>query len=447
MIVIFQKFKTFWRTFWESMVKAYNKTFRDIVETSVQEWRDIEKINFLNIFVGKLNNLVNSEATFEVESDSGQTERLKFLGKDLENKRSQITENMLADGDYYIFPAHNEKGEIIHSYLTQQQVRILGMSGENITEAEGIIDWLVDNNNRVFYLLRHHKLDGNGTLTISYSSINEQGKKTAIKQWEYINEQAYSFANANHIGFGRYKSPASSRGLSPVYGVPLNFGCADIEARIFEDLKLLQDEFRNGKSVIFTDPRNLLRDDEKKEYKIAENIIPIKERAGKNGPNIDIFNPTLRYNEHYSKLVGDLALYEKQVGTSKGILTDNETAEKATATAVKRANADTISLIDKIRTAIDEGNEMTLQADGVFLNVSPELWSYKSDWYDPFEDPLEQWKRLIEAKNNKAAETADLVRWLFPYLSSEEIEEKIERINFESQGDTNNAIDKLLGGA
>lgn len=413
----------------------------------MQEWRDITRINFLDIFVSKLNNLCNTEATFEVESDSALTERLKTLCKSLESKRFDITEGMLSDGDHYIFPAHNEKGEIVHTYLTQQQVRILDTDGEDIREAYGIIDWLIDNNNRVFYLLRHHKLDGNGTLNISYRTITDQGKPTTVKQWKHLSGQAFSFANADHIGFGRYKSPASSRGLSPVYGVPLNFGCADIEERIFNDLKLIEGEFKNGRSVIFTDIRNLKQKEELKEYEIAENVIPVNQRPGQSGSNIDIFNPTLRYSEHYSKLVADMALYEKQVGTSKGILTDNETTATATATAVKRANADTLSLLDKIRTAIDNGNEMTLQADGVFLNISPELWSYKSDWYDPFEDPAEQWKRLTEAKSNDAAETADLAKWLFPKLSAEELEEKLTRIDAQGRSDTEAALNRALGGA
>lgn len=448
-IPILDKFKTFWRTFWDSIKRAYNKAFKEPVASSVQEWRDTLKINFLDIFVNKLNNLANTEATFTVESDSLQAERLKELCKDLETKRFSITENMLADGDYYIFPAHDKRGAIVHTYLTQQQVRITDMDGDRIVEAYGIIDWFVDDSNRVFYLLRHHKLDKNGTLTISYSSINAQGKKVSVEQWAYLDEQAYSFVGANHIGFGRYKSPASSRGLSSVYGVPLNFGCADIEAKIFEDIKLLQDEFRNGKSVVFADPRILLKDDDKKQYKIADNIVPVYSPAGpaQGKLSLEVFNPNLRYSEHYGKLVADMALYEKQVGTSKGILTDNETAETATATAVKRANADTSSLLDRIHTAIDAGNRMTLEADGVFLNVAGDLWSYRADWYDPFEDPAEQWKRLTEAKGNGAAEASDLVRWLFPSLSEEEVEEKLARIGASEQGSVEDTLNKLIGGA
>jgi len=155
----------------------------------------------------------------------------------------------------------------------------------------------------------------------------------------------------------------------------------------------------------------------------------------------------LRYSEHYSKLIDDMALYEKQVGTSRGILTPNETTAKATATEVKRANADTISLLDKIRTAIDNGNLMTLQADSVFLNISPDLWSYKSDWFDPFEDPAEQWKRLLEAFDRQAAERSDVIGWLFPKLTEKEIEEKLKRINEQAASDTENAIQRMIGGA
>lgn len=440
---MFDKFKTFWNVFIDSIKQAYNKAFKPIEDT-VQSWRDTGKINLLDIFVGKLNNLANTEATFEVISDSTQAEPLKKLCKDIEDKRFNITAEMLATGDYYIFPATNSKGEIIHSYLTQQQVRILDMDGESITEAYGIIDWYIDKSNKVYYLLRHHKLDLNGTLNISYSVMSDNGKKTTLDRWADLDGREYSFINANHIGFGRYKSPIDSRGKSPVYGVPLNYGCGEIEQRIFNDYKLIEDEFTNGKSVIFTDPRNLMKDEERKQYRIADNIIPIQSRAGQTGSDIDIFNPELRWTPHYSKLVEDMAIYERQVGTSKGILTDNETAYTATATAVKRANSDTMSLIDKIHNAVDVGNEMTLKADSVFLNISPELWQYKADYYDPFEDPTEQWQRLIEAKQNNVAESADLVKWLFPNMSDDEIQEKLQRIDESIQSDTASAIERAM---
>lgn len=178
---IFHKLRTFWNVFWDSVQKAYNRACKDTVQTGVQLWRDIKKVNFLDIFVNKLNNLANTKATFEVVSDSTLTEKLKALCKDIEKNRFSITEKMLGDGDYYIFPAHNSKGEIIHTYLTQEQVRIIDMDGEEIKEAYGIIDMYAESKtNRVYFLLRHHKLEDNGTLSISYSAVTENGKRATI---------------------------------------------------------------------------------------------------------------------------------------------------------------------------------------------------------------------------------------------------------------------------
>ena len=435
------KVRRFWTVFVNSIKEAYRAVKK--VKTTAQEFEDMTKPNFLAIFVNTLNNLTNTQATFDVDVDNASAEQLVPLCADLEDKRYKITSSMLAHGDYYVLPYFNEKGELKHSYLPQCMIQIMETDGDKITEAYAIIDWTVDKNNHTYYLMRHHKLDNRNNLTIRYFVEDENARPASVPEWEYLKDVAVGYAGVDTIGFGRYKSPADSRGHSLVEGVPLNFGCEAIEARLFEDLELMTQEFENGKSVIFTDPRNLLKDSEKSQYRLADNIIPIRQRDGSPGANIDIFNPNLRYTEHYSKYVMDLALYERQVGTSKGILTDNETAYTATATAVKRSNADTIALIDKIRVAIDRGNTETLKADAVYLGI-PDVWTYRSDWYDPFEDPSEQWQRLTEAKQEGAAETADLVQWIFPNLTPEQIAEKIERIKAENQGARDLALERIL---
>lgn len=445
---MFEKFTALWRKFWNDFIaKQYNKIFKDTVKDKSQKWRDILSINLLSIVANTLNNLANIEATFDIESDSTLTEPLKDLCKDLEAKRYDIFAETACEGDYYVFPATNERGELYHSYLTQEQVRILDMDGDKITEAYGIIEWYVDSKtNRTYYLLRHHVLDVNGTLTISYHVVDDTNKASSLPQWEHLQDTVLQYANANHIGFGRYKSPVSSRGLSPVYGVPLNYGCAEAEERIFNTLKLMDAEFENGKSVIFTDPRNLLTDEEKKQYKLAENVIPVSRRSGDNSAYIDIFNPTLRQSEFYGKLQLDFAVYEKQIGTSKGVLSDSETSNGATATEVRRINADTIALIGKFHSAIDDGNKMTLEADAVYLNIPLVLWSYVSDWYDPFEDPAAQWQRMLEAHNAGAITTARLTKWVYPNMTDEEVKNELAEISVSKQINTDMAIESILNG-
>ena len=441
---MFQKFKNFWIAFFDSLKTAYNKVFKEPPKTRVQDWKEIIKTNLLDIFVTKLNNLINYQATFEVVSDSTQANELKELAKDLQYKRYDITAPMTAEGNYFVFLATDEKGKRYHRTLNKDEVKFIDMDGQNIKEAIAIINHITLSNDKTYLRLRRHKLDNSGTLYVTCYTTDENYRPAYYEPWG--EENSYKFENANHIGFGWYRSPQNDRGLSPIYGVPLNFGCAEIEARIFEDLRQIDEEFKNGKSVIFTDPRNLLPDEQKKGYKIADNVIPIQQRAGQTGGYIDIFNPELRFTPQYSKLVSDFALYEKQVGTSKGILTDNETMNTATATAVKRSNADTIALIDKIRTAIDKGNKMTLEADAVFLNIPLDLWEYQSDWFDPFEDSTEQWKQLLEAKNAGAITTKRLINWISPTMTDEEAEQEIADIKTETQIDTDEAINRILQG-
>lgn len=445
---MFEKFKNFWITFWDSMKTAYNSVFKHPIKTKGQEVTDTEHINIPDIVIGKLNNLALTEATFTLETDSKLVEPLVKLCSDLEDKKYTINYSMLSRGDCFVFPSTDSKGNLYHSYLGQDRVRILNVDGEQITKACGVLDVYTDKNKKTFYLLRTHELLSNGTLQIDYSTVDTNNNHTYVERWADLDGQIYQFINANHIGFGRYKSPIDSRGLSPVYGVPINFGCSEIERDIFKDLELIRTEFNNAKSKIFADVNILQKGKDKfdkDEYKIPENVFPIMQRAGEK-TNIDIFNPNIRYSEHYSNLVKDFALYEKQIGTSKGILTDNETVNAATATAVKRANSDTLALISKIQQSIDIGNEMTLQADGVFLNISNDLWKYTPDYYDPFEDPAEQFDRLITAKGVGAVEIDDIIKWLFPTLDDEQIEEKKQRLSESNKLDTENALNNILNG-
>ncbi len=442
---MFSKIKTFWNAFWNAIKEAYNKAFKEPIKDCVQAYRDTKHINFLSIFVSKLNNLANIESTYEVESDSTQAERLKELCKDIEDKRFEIVAETLGTGDYWIFPAHNERGELYHRYVTQDKVRVLNMDGDNITDVIGIIDEYVDDKNQVYFLNRRQTLE-NGTLTVETYVTNERNERVNLAEWENLNGVVYSFAGAEHIGVGRFKSPASSRGLSTVYGVPLNFGCEEIEKRIFHNLEMIEKEFDNAESKIFTDPRNLVRDEKTGEYKMIDNIFAIQQRAGQTGQNIDIYAPSIRYNEYQAKLIDDMQQYEQQIGTDRGFLTPFESGTAATATEIRRANASTIALIDKIHTAIKKGVTMTLAADAVFLNVSSDLYTVKFDFFDAFEDTDKQYERLVSAVDRGVAEKSDELQWLFPNLTIEEREEKLARIAAEKQINTDAALESILGG-
>lgn len=444
---MFQKIKTFWNAFWNAIKTAYNKAFKEVPTGNTQQYRDTKRINFLAIFVSKLNNLANTESTYDVESDSVQAEPLIDLCKNLEANRFEIVSEMLGAGDYWVFPSHTKAGGLFHRYVPQDRVRVLDMDGDQVTDIIGVMDEYIGTDNKVYYLNRRHTLTG-GTLLVDVFTTNEQSERVSLDEWADF-EGVWQLENANHIGVGRFKSPTSSRGMSAVYGVPLNFGCEEIEAKIFNDLDMIETEFSRAESKVFADPLVLRKGkgkDGAEEWQMPEGMFPINHRAGDTGASIDIFSPSIRYNEYQSKLLDDLQQYEQQVGTDRGFLTPFDDGKATTATEIRRANASTIALIDKIHTAVKNGVDMTLGADAVFLNIAPDLWSVKYDFFDPFADEEAQYQRIANAVDRGVAEKIDEMQWLFPNMTAEERAEKLERINQDTQNDTDEAIERILNG-
>lgn len=432
---MFEKLKKFWDSFWNAFKTAYNNAFKEPIKELVQDYRDTEKINFLAIFTAKLNNLCNIEATFDIESDSAFVEPLQELIKDIEENRFEITSEMLAVGDCWIFPSTDSEGKLYHRYLTQNEVRILNTDGEKLTDVIGIIDKYMDSNNKVYFLNRRHTLVGN-SLTIETYTTNEDNKRCTLDMWTDY-ESIFTFNNVDNIGVGRFKSPTSSRGKSVIYGVPLNYGCKEIEDRIFNDLSEIETELKNNKSILFADPLILRKKldvytngDGKKVssdgWEIPENLFPIDTRGGQTGANIDIFAPEYRFSQLYEKLEKDFLSYEHQIGIDKGFL--SEYSPSNTATEVKRNNVNTMAVIDKIRNSLDIGIESTIKADCIFLNISEDMYSIKLGWTDVFEDMEVQGNRLKEAAKDGFAEDIDYMQWLFPNMDITELREKLDRI-------------------
>lgn len=438
-------FLRFWKAFL-SGISYMKQAFKGgPPDTHIQEYTDIHKVNWLAMVANKLCNLACNEATFDVVSDSTLADNLKDKVKDIEAHRFEITNGMLANGDFYIFPSTDDKSELYHSYLSADRVRIVEMKGEKITEAYAILDYIqpVKNSTTTYMLQRHHKLQ-DGVLTISYSTRDENGNEVTVPYWNDVVNIVIQYSGVDNIGFGRYKSPKDGRGLSAIYGVPLNFGCCEIENELNETLKQIKTEFSNAQSKIFADPRTLMKKPDRDEYKLAENIYPYKITGGNEAKQIQIYNPNIRASEHYERLEKALKRYEQAIGVSAGLISDSSATANATATEVRRSNSDTIAFINSIHTALDNGNEMTLKADSMYLTVSPDIWEYKSDYLDPFSDQTSQWQMLIQAKQEGAAEAEDLARWLFPGVSEEEIAEKMERINQAKSATAQNALENAL---
>ncbi len=435
-----------WKTFWYNIKQlGDDEEQRNQVNPDVRKWEDISKYNPLDIVVKKLGTLVNDEATFELGGDSDLIEPLRVLCNDLEAKRYDICSMMLGKGGCWVTMATNEDTEPYHRIIAPADVSVYNISADKIYEMAMIIDRKTIKKQK-YTLVRHHILDKNGTLYVYYYTLDNSGREAFVEEWEHYKSDNTAFYNAKHIGVAYFKSPQDSNGLEPFFGVPLNFACKEEEAKLIEAKQMLSKEMQNAKMKLFAD-KSITRIEQTEMgnvYGLPEDVYVIQKKSGIDGGLIDEFAPATRYNDYKQNMIDAGHDYEDRIGLNAGFVTPPEYTAGATATEIRTANVKTISMMKKVRNAMYEGIKETLIADNILSLIPLGLWDLKVDWFDPFVDETAQYERIKTAAQDGYAEAEDVVRWLFPDLSQQEIEEKLARISATNQANTERAIENII---
>ena len=437
----------FWSNFWgfvKKKIDQYDEEKKIVVK--VQDWEDVREYNPLAIANTKLTSLVCDEATVELQTDSTLVQPLIPLAENLEAKRYEICALMNGKGGAFVTMATGEDDEPYHRIIAPADVSVYRMVADKMYEVAMVIDRKIVKH-REYRLIRHHMLDENGTLYVYYYTTDKSGNEEYLAEWEHYKNDNVAYYNANNIGVAYYKSPQDSRGLSQ-WGVPLNFGCEEVENQIKVARNNLDEEMHLMKSKLFADEtvaRKIGTKDGER-FDLPEGIYTIRKKAGVDGTLIDSFAPSTRYNDYKQKLNDALQDWENQVGLDRGFLTEQEHTAGATATEIRTANTKTRSFVKKIQSAMFDGIKATLEADAVFLNIPLDLYEVNVDFFDAFSDETEQWNRLLQGRENGVVEDEDLITWLFPTLSEQEKADKIARISEKSKLNIDEALNRILQG-
>lgn len=437
-----------WANFWRWVKKntdEYDEEKKLVAK--VQNWEDIQHYSPLAIANAKLTSLVCDEATVEFQTDSTVAEPLVPLANDLESKRYEICAMMNGKGGCFVTMATGEDDEPYHRIIAPADVSVYRMVAGKMYEVAIIIDKKVVKH-REYRLIRHHLLDDNGTLFVYYYTTDKSGNEEYLPEWEHYQNDNVAYYNANNIGIAYFKSPQDSRGLSPVWGVPLNFGCEEVEAKLEKARNDLDEEMSLMRAKLFADESIVRKvsDKDGERFDLPEGIYTVRKKAGVDGTLIDSFSPATRYSDYKQKEIDARADWENTVGLDRGFLTEAEHTSGATATEIRTANTKTRSFVKKIQSAMMYGIQATLEADAVFLNVPLDLYSVAVDWFDPFLDEDAQYQRIANAVDRGVLEKEDELRWLYPNMSDEEISEKLARITEQGQINTDAALEKILNG-
>ena len=436
-----------WANFWR-WVKKNTDDYAESkgVTVNIQAWEDVVHYSPLAIANTKLTSLVCDEATVELQTDSTLVEPLMPLANHLEAKRYDICAMMNGKGGCFVTMATGEDDEPYHRIIAPADVSVYRMVADKMYEVAMVIDKKIIKHME-YRLIRHHILDENGTLYVYYYTTDKAGNEEYLAEWEHYKNDNVMYLNANNIGVAYFKSVQDSRGLSE-WGVPLNFGCEEVEASIKTARKDLDEEMQLMKAKLFADEtvaRKIGTKDGDR-FDLPEGIYTIRKKAGVDGTLIDSFAPSTRYNDYKQKLIDAKADWEDQVGLDRGFLTEAEHTAGATATEIRTANTKTRSFVKKIQSAMFDGIKATLEADAVFLNIPLDLYEVNVDFFDAFQDEQELYNRIVSAVDRGVLEKEDEIRWLYPNMTDDEIADKLARIQANNQVNTDMALERILQG-
>ena len=405
-------------------------------QTYADEYLDIKNVNFTAIFANKLATLTTSDSTVQIPADSKRAELLNVCANDVWSKLKKIVASSLAVGGCLIVP-YVKNGRILYNIIKQNRLIINDRDGEKITNATVLADSMTINNVN-YYRLTNYAVNGN-TLYISNRTISEYGAPAVVDAWNGI--QDIAIANVDRVLFGFIKSPVDNRKSSDDYGVPITYGCREIIEDIKTCMQQVRDEFELKRVRLQADDRTF-----KKDPKTGQPIIEDKLfMAGwsEKGDLFNVFDPAIRESSYYARLNNLFELFEKQVGTSKGILTKLET-NGATATEIKNAVGDTFAMITDIRKSIQQGLEDYIYACNVlanYYNLTPEgKYKITFDWsYSLVESTTETWQQMKDGQSIGIRKKAELRAW----QTGESLEEAQKVIDEIAESEPN--MQSLLG--
>ena len=401
------------------------------------EYERIDDINYNAIFSNKLANYVINDSTMDVTGENARVDLLNKMGQSMWKKAKKMTSMGFGYGGVIIVP-YVRGGKIYYNLVPQNRVTIDETDGDLIIGATVLAEKKVIGgslDSKTYMRWTNYQVK-NGNITITQQFSDEKGNKIPAPDfWKNIQE-VQVITGVDRVLFGYLKSPVNNRNASDTYGVPITYGCEATILEIKETLKQIVREYDLKQAFVGADATMFN----------GKNALPLNGLFQKVDSGDDsffeVFDPqfrdyTTRLQELYRRL-------ESEIGTSKGILSDVQTAN-ATATEIKRSMYDTFTIVDDMRSNIEKAMDDFFYACNVLANaynLSPQgEYELAFDWsYSLLEDTQQEFSQLMQAESKGIVSKVEIRQWLNPDETLEEAEEKIKEIE-----ESNPDIKTLLG--
>ena len=414
-------------------------------QTYIQDYESTEDINFNAIFGNKLANYVRNESTFVIDGNNQRAELLNELAQKVWKKMKKITSMSLGIGGVLLVP-YIKNGKLYYNIVPQNRLTIDQMDGEDITGATILSDKKTISYNSVsstYIRWTNYKIINNN-IVITQEYTNEDGKKINKPTFWNDIQDVIEISNVDKVLFGYIKCPTNNRKTNDKYGVPVTYGCEKTINDIRKTLKQIDREFDLKEVFVGADSTMFGKAGTKKEG-LPEGGLYRKVDAGNGADDFwEIFDPSIRESSFYAKLENQYNLLEKQVLTSRGILTEPLSSYQ-NVDETRRAMQDTSSIIDDMRTNIQSGLENFFYACNVLANAfglgADGEYNLLFDWsYYFVENTTDAWNQIKQGHSMGVVKDEEVRAFIYPSEDEETRAKIIEEIKA-----NNPSIEDLVG--
>lgn len=406
-------------------------------------YEDIRKINFNAIFSNKIANYVCNESTISIDEEDKRSKLLSQTIKLINRKKKKIVNRVLGTGGVVLVPYVYGK-DVLYKVVPQFRLSINEKHGDKITSATLLADVKTIRSgytSKTYYRWQDEEIK-NGNIYFTQRYTNENGASVDKPDVFADIKDELMIPNVDRCLFAYIKSPVDNRKAQDEYGVPITYGCGSTIAEIYECLEQIRKEFKNKEAFIGVD-ESLFKKDANGNPILPDSNIYRKFIA--DGEDFwELFDPAIRDSSYYARLQELYERLEKEVGTSRGILSKVETTN-ATATEIRKALYDTFTIVGDMRDQFALGMEDFVYACNVIANyygLTPMgETTLNFDWsFDLLENTQETFSQLMQGYQQGVVDDVELRQFIFPGESIEDAQKKIEEIKAK-----NPTMDQLLG--
>jgi A118 family predicted phage portal protein len=407
-----------------------------------EDYKKIDEINFTAIFSNKLANYTINDSTLSIEGNNKRANYFNDIAISMWKKLKKVIDMTYGIGGMALIP-YIKNNKIYWKPVEQNRITIDSIDGDNITGATVLMEVRETTNlsSKTTYIRWTNYRIENNNIRITQKYTNESGKEIPVPDFWIDIQQEMIITNVDKVLFGFIKCPRNNRRTDDKYGVPITYGCNSTIIEIRDCLRQIAREYKNKEAFVGADKKMFNGEGKLPTTGVYKKINGEK----KDGSSFwEIFDPSIRDSSYYARLKELYERLEKEVGTSDGVLTRTE-SQNATATEIKTSRYDTFSIIDDMRTNIEDSlNNFFYSCDVMAnaFNITP-MGEYELnfDWdYSLIENSTEQFNQMTIGTDKGAIKKSELRNWLKPSETMEESEKAIAEIK-----ESNPNIKDLLG--